>query len=92
MNQDIPKKNKAWIQVWIRADTKNGFVSEFQVCVGIKKESENVLGARVVKSLTTTIIGKNHHTYCDNFFKIFYMTNSMPVELYALTGNSFQSN
>ena len=69
MKQYIPKKPiKRGFKVWTRADSKNGFVSEFQVYVGKKKEVERRLGARVVKDLTRKIVGKNHHVYCDNFF------------------------
>ena len=89
---------KACIQGFDQGRYQKWFVSEFQVCVSKKKEAENGLGARVVKILTRTIVGKDRHVYCANFFtdflffKIFYMTKSMPVELYTLTGNSFQSN
>ena len=51
-----------------REDSKNVFVSEFQVYFGKKKEAENRLRARVVKDLTRNIVGKNHHIYCDSFF------------------------
>ena len=53
MKQYVPKKPiKRGFKVWTRADSKNGFVSEFQVYVGKKKEVERRLGARVVKDLT----------------------------------------
>ena len=69
MKQYIPKKPiKRGFKVWTRADSKNGFVSEFQVYTGKKKGAETGLGTRVVKDLTRNIVGKNHHIYCDNFF------------------------
>ena len=62
------KNIKREFKFWTRADTKNGFVSEFQVCVSKKKEAESGLEGRVLKNLTGTILGKNNHVYCDNSF------------------------
>ena len=69
IKQCIPKKTiKRGFKVWTRADSKNGFVSEFQVYAGKTKEAKTGLGARVVKDLTRNIVGKIHHIYCHNFF------------------------
>ena len=99
LNKNILKKTiKQWIQGIDKGRYQEWFVPRFQVCVSKKKEAENGLGASVVKNLTRTIVGKiimsTVTIFSQDFriFKIFYMTKSMPVELYALTGNSFQSN
>ena len=51
------------------ANSHNGYFSRFQVYTG-KKDSvaEKGLGARVVKDLTSSLKGKYHHVYFDNFF------------------------
>ena len=73
--------------MWVRADSTNGYVSQFQVYTGKESSStEKGLGSRVVKDLTATIQHRNHHVYCDNFFSvfnsslIFYLLAFMPVE------------
>ena len=69
MKQYMPKKPvRRGLKVWMRADSMNGYVSEFQVYVGKEKSSEKGLGARVVKDLTRKITHRNFHIYCDNFF------------------------
>jgi hypothetical protein len=68
--QYMPQKPiKRGIKVWVRADSCNGFVSEFQVYTG-KQEGgpEKGLGYRVVSDLTRTLVGKNFHIICDNYF------------------------
>ena len=46
MKQYIPQKpTKRGLKVWMRADSTNGYVSEFQIYVGKEKGSvENKLG------------------------------------------------
>ena len=64
------KPTKHWNKAWARADSSNGFVSEFEVYVekpnGGGREIE--LRRKVVSKLTEKIKGKNHHVYFDNYF------------------------
>ena len=63
LKQYMPKKPvRRGLKVWMRADSINGYVSQFQVYIGRETSAES-LGARVVKDLT-----KHHHIFCDNFF------------------------
>ena len=55
-------------QVWVRADSSNGFFSKFDIYTGKKKGVETGLGSRVVKELTRGLEGKNHRVFFDNFF------------------------
>ena len=60
MKQYMPKKPvRRGLKVWMRADSMNGYVSEFQVYVGKEKSSEKGLGARIVKDLTRKITHRN---------------------------------
>lgn len=69
VKQYMPKKPiKRGIKVWVRADSENGFFCDFDVYVGASASPEKGLGARVVKKLTRSLVGKNYHVYCDNFF------------------------
>ena len=68
--QYLPAKpTKFGIKVWERANSCNGYVSEFQVYTGREGgRPEQGLAARVVRDLTTTLEGDNHEVYMDNFF------------------------
>ena len=69
MKQYVPLKPvRRGFKVWVRADSKNGYVSEFQEYIGKQGVSEDGLGARVVKDLTEKLHNKYHHVYIDNFF------------------------
>ena len=53
MKQYLPQKPvKRGINVWVRADSVNGYVSEFQVYHGKQGQGETSLGERVVKVLS----------------------------------------
>lgn len=72
--QYLPAKpTKFGVKVWARAHPKTGYIHEFQIYVG-KPEgqrgrvSEEGLGGRVIKDLTSSIKNKNHHIYMDNYF------------------------
>jgi hypothetical protein len=71
--QYMPMKPvKRGINIWVRADASNGFVSEFQVYTGKQDGGpEHRLGYRVVRELTRKLVGKSHHIFCDNFFLIY---------------------
>ena len=70
LKQYLPlKPTKRGFKVWVRADSINGYVCDFDVYTG--KDGENVetnLGAKVVKKLSQPLIGGNYHLYFDNFF------------------------
>ncbi len=72
--QYLPAKpTKFGIKVWVRADSHNGYVHQFQVYTGAvdnvgNRQREEGLRARVVKDLTMGLAGKNHHVYMDNYF------------------------
>ena len=70
LKQYMPMKPiKRGIKVWVRADSNNGYFSQFEVYTGEKKGAvEHQLGTRVVKDLTEDLQGKWHHAYFDNFF------------------------
>lgn len=70
LKQYMPLKPvKRGIKVWVLADSHNGYFRKFEVYSGKKGDStEKGLGARVVKSLTSELHGKNHHVFFDNYF------------------------
>ena len=63
------KPIKRGIKVWVLADSRNGYFMRFQVYTGKDgNRVEHGLGERVVKTLTSELKGKHHHTFFDNFF------------------------
>ena len=55
--------------MWVRADSVNEYVCEFEVYTGTTDGQPEVgLGRNVVKQLTRNITGHNYAVYCDNFF------------------------
>ena len=73
LKQYIPNKPvKRGFKIWMRADSMNGYVSEFEVYTGKKNgTTEKGLGASVVKSLSEKIYNKHHHIFFDNYFTSF---------------------
>ena len=70
MKQYISKKLiNCGFKIWMRAESKSGYVSEYDVYTGKKGDRvEKELGTSVVMNLTDKIRNKNHHVYFDNFF------------------------
>ena len=70
--QYMPKKPIKWgIKVWMLADAKKGFVSNFEVYLGktaTSEEAEHGLCTRVVLDLSEPFHHSNRHLYFDNFF------------------------
>ena len=65
------KPTKRGFKVWVRADSHNGYFSEFSVYEGqtdSTNDSTDGLSSRVVKKLTRKVVGKFHHIFFDNFF------------------------
>ena len=70
IKQYMPKKpTKRGIKVWVRSDSTNGFICQFNVYTGKDGNTTEVgLGGNVVIKLTRSIIGRNHRLFMDNFF------------------------
>ena len=69
LKQYMPLKPiKRGINVWVLADSNNGYFSKLQVYTGKADSPEKALGPRVVKELTAHLHGKKHHVFFDNFF------------------------
>ena len=70
MKQYMPKKPiKRGFKIWMRAESKSGYVSECDVYTGKKGDRvKRGLGTSVVMNLTGKIRNKNYHVYFDNFF------------------------
>lgn len=70
MKQYMPMKpTKRGFKVWVRADSSNGYVSQFQCYTGKAGNTSEVgLGGNVVTTLTRELVGKNYSVYMDNFF------------------------
>ena len=70
MKQYMPMKpTKRGFKVWVRADSSNGYVCQFQCYTGKAGNTSEVgLGGNVVTTLTRELVGKNYSVYMDNFF------------------------
>ena len=69
--QYLPAKpTKYGINVWVCADSTNGYACEFQVYVGCPPgvKTKVGLGKGIVLELTEKLIGTGSHTYFDNYF------------------------
>ena len=70
--QYMPKKPIRWgIKVWMLADSKNGYVSNFDVYLGAAPAGEHAekgLCTRVVLDISRPFHYSNRHLYFDNFF------------------------
>ena len=70
--QYLPKKPVKWgIKVWMLAESKTGYVSNFEVYLGKAPPSDRAgqaLGTRVVMDISKPFHQSNHHLYFDNFF------------------------
>ena len=70
LKQYMPKKHiKRGIKMWCRADSVNGYMSDFDIYTG--KSGDGVtrdLGYSVVTKLCSVLYGKWHEIYFDNFF------------------------
>ena len=79
LQQYMPMKPiKRDIKVWVQADSRNCYFSQFEVYTEEKKGVvEHQLGARVVKDLTKELQGKWHHVYLDNLFYIIQLLSDL---------------
>ena len=69
MKQYMPKKPiKRGFKIWVRADSSNGYVCQFQCYTGKEGNTTEVgLGGNVVTTLTRELVGKNYSLYMDVF-------------------------
>ena len=55
--------------MWVRADSRNGYFSQFEVYRGKKeRRCRTPAGSSSSEELTKELQGKWHHVYFDNFF------------------------
>ena len=89
LKQYLPMKPiKQGFKVWVRADSINGYVCDFEVYTG--KDGKNVetnLGPKVVKKLSHALIGGNYHVYFDNFFSSVKLFEELLVDGPSKTPN-----
>ena len=70
--------------MWAMSDAVNGYVSEFQVYTGKKKDTvERNLGSSVVKTLTQAYYNTYRHLYFHNFFFIQLLLDLLKSGLYG---------
>ena len=79
LKQYMPlKPTKRGIKVWVLGDSHNGYFWRFEVYTGKQGDKvEKGLAARVVKSLTEDLKGRNCHVYFDNFFNSLELLNDL---------------
>ena len=69
---------------WVRADSHNGYLCNFDIYTGKEESAEVNLGAKVVKKLSRMLVGKRYHLYSDNFLSsVSLMEDLLKDELYA---------
>ena len=72
MKQYLPKKpTKRGFKVWVRAEARTGYFSEFEVYTGkttCDNEVERGLGEKVVLKLAEKLKGQHYQLFYDNFF------------------------
>ncbi|XP_062606783.1 piggyBac transposable element-derived protein 4-like [Saccostrea cucullata] len=84
--QYLPAKPiKRGIKVWMRCDSENAFLTDFNIYLGKgEATSEHGLGHDVVTKLSRDITGKNHHLYFDNYFtSVKLMEDLLEENIYA---------
>ena len=88
MKQYLPKKPiKRGFKVWVRADSHNAYISQFECYTGKKGDTAEVgLGGNVVIRLTRDLVGKNYHIYMDNFFSSVSLYKSLLLDKIYSTG------
>ena len=88
MKQYIPNKPvKRGFKIWVRADSHNGFICEFECYTGKKGVITEVgLGGSVVTRLTRDLVGKNYHIYMDNFLSSVSLYKNLLLDNIYCTG------
>ena len=85
LKQYLPMKpTKRGFKVWVRADSHNGFICNFDVYTGKEESAETNLGSKVVKKLSRSLVGGRYHLYFDNLFSsVSLLEDLLEDELYA---------
>ena len=88
VKQYMPQKpTKRGFKVWVRADSTNGYVSQFECYTGKKgSTTEHGLGGSVVTRLTRDLVGKYFHVFMDNFFSSVTLFQQLLAENIYATG------
>ena len=88
MKQYLPMKPvKRGFKVWVRADSHNGYVCEFECYTGKKGNTTEVgLGGSVVTRLTRDLVGKSYHIFMDSFFSSVFLYKRLLAENIYCTG------
>ena len=88
MKQYLPMKPvKRGFKIWVRADSHNGYVCEFECYTGRKGERTEVgLGGSVVTRLTRDLVGKHYHIYMDSFFSSVFLYRDLLLDNIYGTG------
>jgi hypothetical protein len=69
MIQYNPQKPHKWgIKAWVLAESKTGYMYNWEMYRGSTGRTETGLSEKVVLNITQPIYGHNHHVYMDNFF------------------------
>ena len=69
IKQYVPMKPvRRGFKVWVRADSSNGYISDFAVYTGKEGTVQKDLGGKVVKNLVQPLAGGHYHIYFDNYF------------------------
>ena len=86
MKQYLPMKPvKRGFKIWVRADSHNGYVCEFECYTGKKGDTTEVgLGGSVVTRLTRDLVGKAYHIFMDSFFFISATVSQVIITQYLL--------
>ena len=93
LKQYMPlKPTKRGIKVWVRSDSKTGYMCDFEVYTGRQGGTAEVgLGGNVVRRLSRDLVGTYCHLYMDNFFSgIPLFTSLLDDGIYAC--GTFRTN
>ena len=67
--QYLPKKPTKWgIKLWVCAESKTGYIYDFEVYTGQGDKSEHGLAYRVVMSMVNDFLESGRVVYVDNFY------------------------
>ena len=81
------KSVKRRFKVWVRAESHNGYISQFECYTGKKGNTAEVgLGGKVVERLTQDLVGENYHIYMENFFSSVSLYKSLLRDNIYCTG------
>ena len=88
MKQYLPKKpTKRGFKIWVRADSHNGYVCEFDCYTGKTGGVAEVgLGGSVVRRLTRDLVGKGYHIFMDSFFSSVNLYKELLIDNIYATG------